>query len=101
MNIPDAAITAAAETLAILYGHAERGPVEAALAAALPHLGEVDTTYATRVHYPGGTIVHDDYATPDLASARERAARLNWGPNATITVVQRTVTVTEWTEVET
>ena len=99
MNIPDAAITAAAETLAILYGHAERGPVEAALAAALPHLGE--TSYTTRVQYSGGTIVHEEYASPDLATARERAARLNWGPNATITVVQRTVTVTEWTEVET
>ena len=103
--IPDAAIRAVAEHMATMDSIDEvdlyLADARAALAAALPCLGGADTTYTTRIQHSGGTIVQEEGASRDLASAQARAARLNWGPNATITVVQRTVTVTEWTEVET
>jgi len=122
LTIPDAAIEHAADAIwDALHGdcHAVPGSPEhcgyadyhgaeiyhpvarAALEAALPHLGESETTYTTRIQHSGGTLVQEDGATRDLASAQARAARLNWGPNAAITVVQRTVYWSEWTEVET
>ena len=104
MNIPDAAIRAAAQFLDDHYDDAGQDTEEharAILSAALPHLGENETTYTTRIQHSGGTLVQEEGASRDLASAQARAARLNWGPNVTIAVVQRTVYWSEWTEVET
>lgn len=93
-NLPEAAIAAAAEVLTILYGHADLGPVEAALAAALPHLGETGTEYGAQSINPetGQTMLLFDSRDRDHIDAVLAEVKPEWAPQ----LVQRTVIYGQW-----
>jgi len=106
-TIPQAAVDAAAkayfDSLDIInMGYTwedYRDEAETILAAALPLLGEQGTEYTIQITSNGHTSTMDDNANTDRLRSETFAAERR-DECCETAVVQRTVTRTEWTEVD-